>query len=140
MDLTNPDPWLIVLTGVLFLVMTLVPVFIGKWIRGVDAAPDDTPDDPTLDLAEPINRFRMQQMIDRSGLHGSLNIRDGRVLPCPNPEGRSALSLHLMVGYSTGLPANGNPNLMLAVYRDGDWVPTGVTLADLRDASICLEE
>ncbi len=98
------------------------------------------PVDPTLDFAEPIVRHRLQRMIQSYGLTGSCNIRDGRVLPCPNQEGKSDLARLLLHGYALGLPANGNVNMMLCVLRDGAWVPTNVTLDDLRTASICLED
>lgn len=95
---------------------------------------------PITDLGEPLIRIRLQRMIEYYGLTGSVNIREGKVLPAPSAEGKAELARLLMAGFATGLGDKENAALMLCVHRDGQWVPTGVSLDDLRMASICLEE
>lgn len=132
--MTDWDAWL----ATAIIAVTFIAVWaIRRWRCRVQN--DEMVSDPTMDFGQPIIRLRLQRMIEAYGLTGSCNIRDGRVLPCPNQEGVSDLSKLLMTGYALGLPANGNVNLMLCVLRDGCWVPTNVTLEDLRTASIALE-
>lgn len=97
--------------------------------------PDDL-DPALLDLGEPLNRIKLQTMIDNYGLHGSVNIRDGRVYPYANKTGREQLSRKLM-NPTTMIP---NLNTELCIPVDGKWVPTDLTLHELRLAALALED
>lgn len=134
------SPWTIATLAFWIIGAPLLAVYVGGRLRDAREAALMDSSDPSLDLGQPLNRMRLQKMIDSFGLHGSVNVRDGRVLPCPNQEGRRELATLLMSGFSTGLSSNGNVNMMLLVHKDGAIVPTGVCLDDLRIASIALED
>jgi len=128
--------WWIVALFAWIVLMPGMAIWLGRRLRTMRDTQTRPPGDATKDLGDPVNRIRLQTMIERHELHGSVNIRDGRVLPHANAAGRSRLAVELMeasIRFS-------NQNLELCVRVGDQWLPLDLTLADLRLAALALED
>ena len=134
------DNWQIALLGAWIIGSPFVAIIFGKYLKRVrEQTTTEVPEVP-FDLGEPIIRFRLQTMFDNMGMTGDANIRDGRVFPAPSDDQKSAMSQLLLEGYALGLGQEKNDNRMLCAWIDGKFVPTNVSLIDLRHAAIMLED
>lgn len=125
--------------------VVLVSALFGKVIRwgdGREGPPQpDAPPEEILDLAHPWMQGKLQQLLDYRGIHGSCDIRDGKVKPVLTKETGAILAAEIRTAVDQAMARTGqNSNLALYTHRNGIFVPLGqLTLEDVVTLSRLLE-
>lgn len=121
-----------VITGLILLGSAM-----GMWLKR--RREEETAPWPEPNLADPMMRERMRDLLSHYAIRGSCDIRDGEVFPACQPGRTNSMAAALMALYQ--LHGLENPNLALFVAkRDGGFAALPLDIGDLRMIAELLEK
>jgi len=115
-------------------------VGLGKWLKRNRRATSRRVDGITdLSLAQPAVRDALTALLERHEIKGNAIIREG-VVSAYRIGDREPLAAALTAAYYRGLNSYQNGEAALYAHKDGQFVVLAISLSDLLDAAVLLED